>query len=90
MLGVDADRLLPDNGLPTKDRSMMRIGMRSTALCGLLVIAGFGLSACDESEQGRIVRLEKGTYLGEPDTPLSEETRQELRMRTRLQAGGSI
>ncbi len=44
-----------------------------------------GLAACDEDEQGRILRYEKGTYLGPTDTELSEETLEALRARTSLQ-----
>ena len=44
-----------------------------------------GLAACDEDEQGRILRYEKGTYLGPTDTEISEETREALRARTALQ-----
>lgn len=49
--------------------------------------AGLLLSACDEAEQGRILRYEKGTYLGKPDQELSEEDREELMQRARLQQG---
>lgn len=51
------------------------------------VAATFLLAACDENEQGRILRYEKGTYLGEPDTKLDQETLDSLRQRTRLQQG---
>lgn len=55
------------------------------------VIAGAGLvlalAACDEAEQGRILRYEKGTYLGPTDTELSDQQRDELRSRVRLQGG---
>ncbi len=55
------------------------------------VIAGAGLvlalSGCDESEQGRILRYEKGTYLGQEDNSLSDAQREELRARTNLQGG---
>ncbi len=50
------------------------------------VVMSFFLSACDPNEQDRIMRYEKGTYLGEPDTPLSADARSELRARARLQA----
>ncbi len=43
------------------------------------------LGACDESEQGRILRHEKGTYLGKPDTPLTDEQVEKLRQRANLQ-----
>ncbi|WP_193371008.1 hypothetical protein [Pelagibius marinus] len=56
------------------------------------VVAGAGLvlalAACDESEQGRILRYEKGTYLGKADSPLSDEKRDELRSRAMMQSGG--
>ncbi|MEM7222889.1 MAG: hypothetical protein AAF495_07935 [Pseudomonadota bacterium] len=45
------------------------------------------LSACDDSEQGRILRYEKGTYLGEKDRPLTEEEVEQLRQRTMRQGG---
>ncbi|NIA69511.1 hypothetical protein HBA54_12995 [Pelagibius litoralis] len=46
-----------------------------------------GLAACDQDEQGRILRYEKGTYLGPTDTQLSQETRDALRARATLQGG---
>ncbi len=55
------------------------------------IVAGAGLvltlAACDTEEQGRVLRYEKGTYLGQPDTPLSDAQRQELRSRASLQGG---
>lgn len=52
------------------------------------LLAGLLLSACDEAEQDRVLRYEKGTYLGQPDRPLSPEDQEALRQRTRLQQGG--
>ena len=56
------------------------------------VIAGaalvLALAACDEAEQGRILRYEKGTYLGQTDTGLTDAQRDELRARATLQGGG--
>ncbi len=43
------------------------------------------LGACDETEQERILRYEKGTYLGTPDTPLTDDQVQKLRQRANLQ-----
>ena len=55
------------------------------------IVAGAGLvltlAACDEAEQGRILRYEKGTYLGQEDTGLTEQQREALRSRTSLQGG---
>lgn len=50
-----------------------------------IVAAALLLGACDESEQGRILNYEKGTYLGKADTPLSPEKVEELRQRATLQ-----
>ncbi len=51
-----------------------------------LLIAGIALGACDPNEQGRKWSYQKGTYLGEPPTPLTEEQLHELRDRARQQA----
>jgi hypothetical protein len=58
-------------------------------LIPLLAAAGFvlGLAACDESEQGRILYYEKGTYQGQADNGLTDAQREELRSRTMLQGG---
>ncbi len=49
--------------------------------------AGLFLSACDEAEQDRILRYEKGTYLGPKDQTLSSEQQADLRARSRMQQG---
>ncbi len=49
--------------------------------------AGLVLSACDEAEQDRILRYEKGTYLGPKDQVLSNEQQAALRARSRMQEG---
>ena len=46
-----------------------------------------GLAACDESEQGRVLYYEKGTYQGQADDGLTDAQREELRSRTLLQGG---
>lgn len=53
----------------------------------VLLALGPSLAACDEAEQGRILRYEKGTYLGEADPPLSQFELDELRQRAKRQAG---
>lgn len=50
------------------------------ALCLLLPLA-----ACREEEQGRPLTYEKGVYGGPEDEALTEEDREELRMRARDQ-----
>ncbi len=52
-----------------------------------ILAAGLALSACDEAEQDRILRYEKGTYLGPQDQALSKEQQADLRARSRLQEG---
>ena len=55
----------------------------------MALTAGLGLSlvACDQAEQGRILRYEKGTYLGQKDTKLPAETEDALRARAAMQRG---
>ena len=47
--------------------------------------AGLVLSACDEAEQDRILRYQKGTYLGPKDQVLSDAQQAALRARSRMQ-----
>ncbi len=49
--------------------------------------AGLLVAACDEAEQGRTLRYEKGTYLGPKDKALSDEQQADLRARTHMQKG---
>ena len=60
---------------------------RSLVALSIAFVASLVLASCDEAEQGRVLRYEKGTYLGQKDTPLAEEDRDELRARTRMQQG---
>ncbi|HSR71627.1 MAG TPA: hypothetical protein VLL72_04540 [Kiloniellales bacterium] len=60
---------------------------RSLLLLSTMVAAGLLLAACDESEQGRVLMYDKGTYLGQPDNPLTEDEQEALRARTRMQQG---
>jgi hypothetical protein len=52
-----------------------------------ILLLGFGLAACDEAEQDRVLLYEKGTYLGPSDPPLGQEAEDALRARATLQAG---
>ena len=61
--------------------------MTPVSTLAALLIAGMALGACDPEEQGRQWSYEKGTYLGDPHTPLTAEELQELRQRARQQAG---
>ena len=44
-----------------------------------------GLTACQESERDRVLRYDKGTYLGAKDQSLSPEQLQSLQSRARYQ-----
>ena len=57
------------------------------AVCLAVVFAGLLVSACDEAEQGRVLRYEKGTYLGPFPEPMENEQLNELRQRAKLQGG---
>ncbi len=59
------------------------------ALIALLAVfaASLLVAACDEAEQGRTLRYEKGAYLGPKDKALSDEQQADLRARTHMQKG---
>ncbi len=54
----------------------------SAAFAASLLVA-----ACDQAEQGRNLRYEKGAYQGPEDKPLSDEQQADLRARTHMQKG---
>jgi hypothetical protein len=56
-------------------------------LAGVAVIAAsLMLSGCDPDEQDSVLRYEKGTYLGKPDSPLEDAELEALRARARNQS----
>ena len=59
---------------------------RSALTLVVIVCAAALLSACEEEEQGRILRYDKGSYLGKPDQSLSEKQLKELEGRVREQS----
>ncbi len=63
-------------------RSRRALIALSAALAASLLVA-----ACDEAEQGRTLRYEKGAYLGPKDKALSDEQQADLRARTHMQKG---
>ena len=54
-------------------------------IVGVALASALVLAACRAEEQGRVIRYQKGTYLGKPDTALSGEQLKNLRDRTRYQ-----
>lgn len=65
----------------------MKRARKTFLTAAAILCAGVVLSGCEEDEQDRILRYEKGTYLGQEDQPLGQETLDELRNRTRSQGG---
>jgi hypothetical protein len=63
--------------------------LRKKSRRALLVILApvLFLAACDQAEQGRVLRYEKGTYLGQKDQSLNDQKREDLRQRTLMQKG---
>lgn len=61
--------------------------IRKLPLFAGLAAVALVLSACDPEEQDRILRYEKGTYLGQPDEELSPDVQNALRARVRYQRG---
>jgi len=60
---------------------------KTWVLCLAALVAGLVVAACDESEQDRVLRYEKGTYLGPTENPLDKAQLDELRQRATLQGG---
>jgi hypothetical protein len=53
----------------------------------LALLLSVGLGACREEEQGRRLLYEKGTYGGQSDTDIPDETLNNLRQRANQQRG---
>ncbi len=51
----------------------------------VLMAAGLLLSACNEEEQGRQLNFEPGVYQGNEDTQLTQDQRDALRARSKMQ-----
>jgi len=60
----------------------MKRPLKGLSVLALALVAAASLSACRESELGRPISLEKGTYQGPRDQPLSQATLKALRERT--------
>ncbi len=59
--------------------------LKSVLLLGCAAAVTLTLGACREEEQDRILIYQKGVYLGQADTPVSEQARRALRQRMRQQ-----
>ena len=60
----------------------MFVTTRKLSILFLLVGLSFGLTACAEEEQNRLLSYEKGTYLGKVDQQLSEDQLRQLVLRS--------
>ena len=60
---------------------------KKTILCLAVACVGLLVAACDEAEQDRMLRYEKGVYLGPVESPLEAEQLGVLRQRAKLQGG---
>jgi hypothetical protein len=55
---------------------------RRSLLVGLCaLVASAALQGCRKEEQDRVLYFDKGTYLGKPDEPLTDEQVEALRQR---------
>jgi len=61
----------------------MRISPAGVVCC--LLVAAVALAGCREAEQGRVMRYQKGTYLGPKEAPLSDAVHSVLRQRAEQQ-----
>jgi hypothetical protein len=65
----------------------MRSILQKSAALAVIAVFALNASACREEEQGRLLSYEKGVYLGQSDTSLTETQLSELANRTRMQGG---
>ena len=63
----------------------MIIKFHKNLLIVLFILSTFLISSCREDEQNRVLNYNKGVYLGEKDTPLTEQQITKLRMHTSRQ-----
>jgi hypothetical protein len=63
----------------------MIIRFYKNLLIVLFILSTFLISSCREDEQNRVLNYNKGVYLGEKDTPLTEQQITKLRIHTSRQ-----
>jgi hypothetical protein len=63
----------------------MIIRFHKNLLIVLFILSTFLISSCREDEQNRVLKYNKGVYLGEKDTPLTEQQITKLRIHTSRQ-----
>ena len=63
----------------------MIIKFHKTILLMLFILSTFLVSSCREEEQNRVLNYNKGVYLGQKDTGLTEQQITKLRIHTSRQ-----
>jgi hypothetical protein len=63
----------------------MIIRFYKNLLIMLFILSTFLISSCREEEQNRVLNYNKGVYLGEKDTPLTEQQITKLKIHTSRQ-----
>jgi hypothetical protein len=63
------------------EEQMIAVTRKFFVLLSFLALS-FGLSACAEEEQNRVLSYEKGTYLGKKDQKLTEAQLRQLVLRS--------
>ena len=63
----------------------MIIKFHKTILLMLFILSTFLVSSCREEEQNRVLNYNKGVYLGQQDTGLTEQQITKLRIHTSRQ-----
>lgn len=65
-------------------------GGRAIAVMGAVLASALLLSACRAEEQGRILRYQKGVYLGKTDPALGRDQVDKLRLHMSGQGGHAV
>ena len=66
------------------------IGGRAIAVVGAVLASALVLSACRAEEQGRVLRYQKGAYLGKTDPALDRDQVERLRLHMSGQGGHAV
>ncbi len=65
-------------------------GGKVVAVVGAVLASALLLAACRAEEQGRVLRYQKGMYLGKADAPLGQEHADKLRLHMSGQGGHAV
>ncbi len=65
-------------------------GGRVVAVVGAVLASALLLAACRAEEQGRVLRYQKGAYLGKTDSALGQDQVDRLRLHMSGQGGHAV